>query len=277
MLALLVTGACGEDSEPMITTNAGTATQVGPSSGSPTSNDPSGVGATGDEPTGGATDTGDAPEPTRAVCEQYLECLAVIDPESLPAAQQGFGANGTCWQGSSAEVQQCINACQTALEQAHGFHPSEPKCALCQSDEDCATGVACTEGECRLATCGNGLIDPGEVCDDPVYCDSDCQGPAACSPLNGAGCSDTQTCKLSPEGVACVPAVSSPKAGEPCPGDECASGLLCAPFCEDYCCTQFCDINREAGCGADQPCISGEVFFPGYVPPELRWYLGFCL
>src|SRR5689334_1976140 len=50
--------------------------------------------------------------------------------------------------------------------------------AACERDEDCGSELACSDGACEPipAACGNGEIDPGEVCDG--------------SRLGGATCAD---------------------------------------------------------------------------------------
>lgn len=46
------------------------------------------------------------------LCERDLNRRAVIAPTELPGTQQGFGPDGTCWQGGEGSAQQCIAACQ---------------------------------------------------------------------------------------------------------------------------------------------------------------------
>lgn len=67
------------------------------------------------------------------VCEQYLDCLAKVSPGGLPEAQQGFGPDGTCWQGSPETAEQCLDACQAGLAQWHEAFPDEPNCGAVNS------------------------------------------------------------------------------------------------------------------------------------------------
>ncbi len=86
------------------------------------------------EPTGG-------PSPME-VCERYLDCLAVAAPSELPDAQQGYGPDGTCWQGSPETAEQCLDACRAGLEQLHGALPDEPRCDAASDDGGDDTGDA---------------------------------------------------------------------------------------------------------------------------------------
>lgn len=289
-LALLITAACGAaafgaaacggDNDPTVTSIT-SATESASSETNPTNNpstnDPTNATGTGDDPTGGGTDTGGEPA-SREVCDRYLECLAVTAPDALPSAQQGFGEDGTCWQGSLAEMQQCIDACTTALQQAHDFHPDEPNCALCDDNDDCPADQTCTGNECRPADCGDFNIDANEVCDDPNYCDDDCLGPAECGPLSGAGCGADESCVYTMGGFQCVPGSGGAGVEESCEEDACAEGLYClAPtdLCDSMiCCVALCDVNGP-------PCPEGKTCYPldnfgGNPPPPELQYLGFC-
>jgi cysteine-rich repeat protein len=67
----------------------------------------------------------------------------------------------------------------------------------------CGTGKVCKSGTCTLATCGNGVIDPGEECDPPdgTTCDATCHKikVAACGDATrdtGEQCDDGNTANL---------------------------------------------------------------------------------
>ncbi len=66
--------------------------------------------------------------PPLEVCELYLDCLSVAAPSELPAAQAGFGPDGTCWQGSPETAEQCLEACRAGLDQLQQVFPDEPMC-----------------------------------------------------------------------------------------------------------------------------------------------------
>ena len=72
---------------------------------------------------------------------------------------------------------------------------STGQCVACADDLDCVAGERCDENACVLATCGDGVIDAGEICDNgdnngaaPEACANDCR-------LNvGAECTDDDDC-----------------------------------------------------------------------------------
>lgn len=241
-----------------------------------TPGDPSGdpSGDPTDEPTGGAG--------SHRVCDLYLNCLAVIAPTELPAAQQGFGPDGTCWQGSQASADQCLMACKTGLTEWHEVYPDEPACGLCQADADCTGDNLCYDGECgppRPAKCGNETLDADEVCDNPD-CDEDCLGPAVCNPLNQAGCAVGEVClHRSPEMLLCEPkAADMAQLGEPCDAENiCVAGSLCmfpffVPNCTgEGCCASFCDLANGGDCQFE--CVSAE----GFLDKSLRAHVGVCI
>src|SRR5262245_13263784 len=93
----VVLGACSADKDPVQTSLADPSAGEQPSSGLSGSEAGGPGDATGDEPTGGPATSGDATggPASREVCDDYLDCLAVVAPTELPAAQQGFGPEGT--------------------------------------------------------------------------------------------------------------------------------------------------------------------------------------
>lgn len=278
---------CGQDKDPTLTTT--------------------GVGT--DDPDGGAesgTPTGGAAGP-HAPCERYLECLAATPQWSMDA-ETLLGEDGTCWQGGADEVAACIDACRIGLESFHMQYPDLPQCAQCQVDGDCAPGSTCSaDNECVApASCGDGILDPGEICDGPG-CDPDCAGPQACQPVNNAGCGPNEVCKVSHQVAVCVPYPVDPAGPmEPCHGDNdttggyyyetdsygtygdtygdsgdtgdipyvdnCAPGLQCilGPIeCQgESCCMPFCLIGEI-------PCPDGAQCIWFQYPSPLD-YLGVC-
>jgi len=128
------------------------------SAADPSAGDPS--GATADPPTSGAVSTGlpdttsDDPTatdpedmtggaPSRETCDAFLACIAAVDPTMLPQAQQGYGADGTCWQGTPAQAEQCVEACQAGLDIYHETYAEEPACGTGPTTPTCDT--YCTE------------------------------------------------------------------------------------------------------------------------------------
>ena len=250
------------------TTMAASETMVSGPGGDPTGEDPTGGDPTGEDPTGGDP-TGGAG--SHRVCDLYLNCLAVIAPTELPSAQQGFGPDGTCWQGSQATADQCLMACTTGLETWHEAQPDEPACGLCQAESDCPDEQECRDGECQEAlvvNCGNGIVESGEVCDGGEGCDLDCQGPAPCSPVTQAGCTGGESCLVNfGSGVFCGSGGSLPGIGDPCENNQdCAEGALCfTSFC-----AAACDQDKEGSCPPGTACQVLQGFLP-----ELD-YVGFC-
>jgi hypothetical protein len=99
--------------------------------GAPTS-DPSGdttgdttptttVDPTTGDPTGG-------PFPSMEICADYLTCLAAIAPDQFPEAQESFGPDGTCWQGSAEAAAQCVADCEARLAATQQAFPEVPEC-----------------------------------------------------------------------------------------------------------------------------------------------------
>jgi hypothetical protein len=250
--------------------------------------------------TGAATSnssTTDTPgEPTtggaesHAVCDAYLACIAAVMPGALPTAQAGFGEDGTCWQGSAEEAQQCLDGCANGKAMYHEAFPDAPACYVCASNDDCAAGENCFKGSCAVG-CGNGLVEPGEVCDSGGDCYDKCNGPGECSPLTNEGCDDGYACTLDFPGgdyeyqsVACDLRGESVGLGGNCNGTPCNPGLICmvgekgACGEVDDCCVQVCDTAASNTCSDGRTCNALQGH--GVVPYNLEgWlqYLGVCL
>jgi len=280
--------ACGSDSDPLDSIGA-TANTSGPVSG-PSSNDPSGPsdptgGTTGGSETGTGTTTDADPtttggtEPGREICDDYLDCLAATVPEMLPSAQMGFGPMGTCWEGSPESIQQCIDACAGALDTLHMTYPDEPACAECEDSPDCPVGERCTAGACNPPMCGDGIVDDGEICDDPENGCADCMG-ANCNPFTNQGCAGENSCQLvfaEPAFTLCTPSDPLPE-GSPCPmlQDYCGLGNICAPAefvpgcAVNACCAPLCKLQEA------DTCPDGLVCTASFADSALGNYVGLC-
>jgi hypothetical protein len=287
VLFVLTTSACS-DSDPLDSQGSGVSNGV---SASNVSGGGSNGGTNGGETEGGGTEGGTdtasepttgGPAPTREACDHYLDCLAVVSPAELPAAQMGFGPDGTCWDGPPESIEQCIQACVSGWEALHDNNPDEPACYLCAEDGDCAAGEACFDGDCRPAGCGNGVVDDDEVCDGQLYCEPDCSGDG-CNPLSHAGCDGGEQCFVF-DGMdtQCLPPQDGlPGLHEPCVwtgGVDCAVGLVCAasgagcdPQGPSDCCTPLCNVQAEpATCPPGTECVPVELSSPDN-------YIGFCI
>jgi hypothetical protein len=121
--------------------------------------------------------------------------------------------------GSACHVM-CMNTPITELVSGDGCCPPH---ATARTDRDCAPA------------CGNGVVEPGESCDDgpksPAPCPKSCApAPAAClkSALVGDATSCTARCELS------VVTACSPVSDECCPqGCTAATDPDCSPTCGD--------------------------------------------
>lgn len=242
------------------------------------------------------TATGAESEEPREICDRYLVCIAAVAPSGLPAAQMGFGDDGSCWQGSDKDAQLCIDACDAGLEMYHELFPDQAKCDLCQGHDDCdqAAGELCYQGECTVTTCGNGVVEAEEICDSArPDCDADCQGPSACNPLSGYGC-ESDACALYPVGgsdpgivAQCAQFTVIPP-GEACemtslglcePGFACTSPdqlSTCDPAGQDGCCARLCMLDVAAECADGEACLA---YAPplGYVLPADLAHIGVCV
>jgi cysteine-rich repeat protein len=67
-------------------------------------------------------------------------------------------------------------ACGTQTE------PCVPLDVICEVSETCAPGSFCKDNRCVEADCGNGVVEPGEVCDDE-HCFEECTKPGVCGDL----------------------------------------------------------------------------------------------
>ena len=262
-LATLV-GACAKDSDPLDTM---TGAASGAAGSGVSATDPG--GSTGGDPTTGASasgggTTGDPPL-TREICDKYLDCVAVATPEALPSAQMGFGPEGTCWDGPPESQEQCIQACAAGLESLHQSYPQYPQCAECVEDVDCPPGQRCSlSGECNPPACGDGVIDPGEICDDGGDACWNCEtGPFPCNPWTDAGCDAGEQCSL--DYFACVsgnfPPLGDGHSCDPDANNFCGHGLVCMDpsvimGCPSAgCCTLLCDLSKPNDCPDGRTCV----------------------
>jgi cysteine-rich repeat protein len=133
-------------------------------------------------------------------------------------------ASEQCDDGNKVDGDGCSNACTIRCEQnlecPSGLLCIGRECSECTNSLQCSDGF-CVEGRCRqaLPICGNGVVEPGEVCDDANGddadgCTSSCLFPRDHACVASAQC-QTKLC----EGQVCTPCTSA---------GQCGSGLRCA-------------------------------------------------
>jgi cysteine-rich repeat protein len=79
--------------------------------------------------------------------------------------------------------------------------PASSTCEACADAGDCAGGERCESNACVLATCGDGVLDSGEVCDDgfangdaPQACGMDCRRNVGSACIGDDDCTADATC-----------------------------------------------------------------------------------
>jgi len=109
-------------------------------------------------------------------------------------------------------------------------------------------------------TCGNGVVERGEQCDDDTTCCDKCQFAvgATCTPAHGNECCDSTTCKSKPSTMMCGNNVG-----------YCANGVCHNAICTEYG-LPFCGLESS---GCRQKCgggSSGEPCTSGWSQPDTR-------
>lgn len=174
--------------------------------------------------------------------------LAVCVLASCPKPDQGTCKDtADCADGQGCLNGQCLRACNTT--------------------SDCAgSRVACRDGLCRLAECGNGVIEAGETCD--LNCASQCTAGSACVNAVLTGSPDTcnSTCTFSvveacTTGDGCCPSNCNQSNDGDCPNPtQCGDAIRqppetcdgdCPTSCNDgVACTQDLLTGSAANCTA---------------------------
>lgn len=174
----------------------------------------------------------------------------VCDP-TVPGSQAGCSVS--CLLGQSQQ-------CSRDTECASGLCIKNV-CLPCTNDSQCQSDV-CRSGAC-INLCGNGKVDPGEVCDSGLAgsspdCTRDCLLPA------GTACSKTHECQTGLcGGGSCTSCTRN---------DQCAASNLCVSGnCVDVCGNGTVDVqeqcddgNRVSGDGCSRFCeretgVAGQI------------------
>ena len=138
----------------------------------------------------------------------------------------------------------------------------------CKSDETCGNGITdwdagescdppnpatnCSQG-CEVMYCGNGILEPGELCDDGNWvggdgCSSDCKSDETC----GNGITDWDA------GEECDPPDANNDCSATCKAMYCGNGVLDpGETCDD--------ANWDDGDGCSNDCLSDETCGNGVV------------
>lgn len=72
-------------------------------------------------------DTGDGPtEFDSQVCQDFLDCLAAVDPGALAEQEAEYGLSGACWE--SGDTERCESVCASLHDELYAENPREPAC-----------------------------------------------------------------------------------------------------------------------------------------------------
>lgn len=235
-----------------------------------------------------------------AVCaKQGMGCKNVPGGDCISCAFGGCANSFECGEGAQCVNGKCVQLCGNGrLDPGESCDPSvgggsdgcTATCLLqenqqCTHDTDCGSGacrrgvcIPCTAGgqcqsnDCRQGACtnlcGNGRLDPGEIC-DPAATDGSAAGCTLdCLRQVGSVCVSSKECQTG----LCDPAGSGQGACGSCArNSQCASGLCISGECVDLCGNgkrdpgeQCDDGNRIAGDGCSRFCerearVAGEV------------------
>ncbi len=90
----------------------------------------------------------------------------------------GDGCNNNCQYSCANPSTDCTAAPVCYVAQCSAGHVCQNAVDATQNDQPCASGKVCSAGACIIA-CGNGIVDPGEQCDDGNQvngdgCNNDC-------------------------------------------------------------------------------------------------------
>ena len=171
---------------------------------------------------------------------------------------------------SLAELHFCFPAEVTDLGVVPALCPREPSAEICDSalDEDCDGSVDCddtadcaSDPACKVPVCGDGIVDPGEECDDPL---NECCAACVFATVATACDADGNECTLSKcDGVGgCV---SQGTDGDSCTGngvDACSAADTClAGVCQDNgpnAEPEVCDNGGDEDCDGDVDCADSD-------------------
>jgi cysteine-rich repeat protein len=219
-----------------------------------------------------------APKPAGTACGTdgkdncaFGNCLAAICGDGIRAPTEA------CDDGNRIDGDGCNDGCKVSCTNATADCPTPPAChsAVCTSGvcgvavdtskngQACDIGsgsTTCNAGAC--GTCGDGIVQAGEQCDDgnnktkdgcEPDCKQSCQNDANCN--DGDECNGTEICAaVSDGGKACKPGTAKTD-GVSCGGSNvCVNGSCRPSFCGDGVPTgtEECEPPNTLGC--DENC-----------------------
>ncbi len=179
-------------------------------------------------------------------CTTVDDCVVatgvVCDPTS--ALCQFTNGNGPC---SEAEE---LATCESRVCDA-----ASGTCEACVDADDCGVGERCESNTCVPQTCGDGILDPGETCDDGDPDDSNECANTCLFNAGSAGCVSADDCVGSalicdlPSGVCRYPLGVGP-CSESNESSVCAGGV-----CDQV--SNTCEACADGGdCASDERCES---------------------
>lgn len=239
--------------------------------------------------TGDTGDTGDTDDPGGSddwnACLALLECVRTVDPATLSSLATAYGPDGSCYDISGVTKEDCWAECE-ALRKTYAEDNLLPECAP--------------------FSCGDGILDPHEMCDAITEdsCNAHCElWEHDCNPLTQLECdtdsqciADTEVFSTFPEGgqtlkylFRCVFAFPGDLGmHENCWGDgicsaefpACGSGAAMPQCNHEMCCTQYCargPSSLDADCPEGYSCQPLSGAFPGFEWVKGVEGVGVCL
>ena len=211
-----------------------------------------------------------------------IVATSCVQPNLVPCGDLSCPAGSTCVADRCADAEQ-IAACDGL--------PDGTACSVFIGDG------RCLDGACAIIRCGNGILDPGEVCDDNNRADHDgCRSDCLSTEVCGNGLVDPgETCDCGsddatrPPGCAManstdVRAQCDPACGRYCgdgavTGAEACDGAAVPLACRDFgyyygavTCTPFCSLDRDAcngRCGDGVTQADQNEQCDGAIPPGM--------
>lgn len=236
-----------------------------------TASDPSGdpSGDPGGDPTEGGTgasasDTGGTG--AHGDCDQYIECIGAVSPESLDEAEMAYGPGGSCWQSTPELAQSCLDACTAGLQTFALVYPDEPKCGGTPGSTTTVDPSGDPTGDPGGDPSSDPSSDPTITSSDPTFTSdvtftsdpsgdtgsfvSDTNETASTTNETGGdygncGWDDTNNyyaCGFQgedPDGVSSIDCPALPQEGDPCTDNSPVNGVgCCTPGGDNYYCAR---------------------------------------